>query len=761
MWRNWVPTTVRSPESIWLTDSSDLPPLIVENFGVQRADEVIDFSNFAKYIPRFSKPDAPCDYCKSRHLECWFTFEGQTSCSACSALFRPCSFAVEGLNPILLMDTLHVVQEDEVQSSGGLTGVKALRSWDRTPLDKRPSNDDNRSTGKTGTRFPKEATAILKKWVELNRHHPYPTEEEKEDLGQRTGLSVGQISNWLANARRRNKARRCRGVSPSIRSPILPTGKGIDIPGRKHDIMHDGMAWERMNPMERWKASPPDNEPARLSDIANAVAHSDIRSSDSSVARRSYIESSAGSSSFSVAKAPSITSLDTGRSESQLSSGSFSNLSASSSRSLGSRNSYRSGSGSRREARRRRKANPNVTPPALRPFQCTFCTDSFRTKFDWMRHEKSLHLNLDKYICAPLGAIITSPSDGQATCVYCGQSNPTNEHLDLHNHRECGEKTIAGRTFYRKDHLAQHLRLVHGCRLIPEMESWKSEAACIRSRCGFCGESFTSWTDRCDHLAKHFRSGAKMRDWKGCRGLDEEVASLVKNAMPPFLIWQESNSMEPFSASNEATMQAPAFGIKGMVAGEGIVTSEGTMAGAGTITVEGMMPGESCLEQLQTWNQSIDCSADLVPTANGPLLPELWDTSPEFPQSEGMAQPDGVSGTSPRISTCWEILTIRLGLFVKEQLQAGIVPTDGMLQQAARWILFESDDSWNQTAADNLEWLELFKKAHGLPSTSTDSRVDFMEDLGVGIGDLTFDSLLDGSWDNGIGNEAMGTGVQC
>jgi hypothetical protein len=252
-----------------------------------------------------------------------------------------------------------------------------------------------------------------------------------------------------------------------------------------------------------------------------------------------------------------------------------------------------------------------------------------------------------------------------------------------------------------------------------------------------------------------------MRDWKGCRGLDEEVASLVKNAMPPFLIWQESNSMEPFSASNEATMQAPAFGIKGMVAGEGIVTSEGTMAGAGTITVEGMMPGESCLEQLQTWNQSIDCSADLVPTANGPLLPELWDTSPEFPQSEGMAQPDGVSGTSPRISTCWEILTIRLGLFVKEQLQAGIVPTDGMLQQAARWILFESDDSWNQTAADNLEWLELFKKAHGLPSTSTDSRVDFMEDLGVGIGDLTFDSLLDGSWDNGIGNEAMGTGVQC
>ena len=92
---------------------------------------------------------------------------------------------------------------------------------------------------------------------------------------------------------------------------------------------------------------------------------------------------------------------------------------------------------------------------------------------------------------------------------------------------------------------------------------------------------------------------------------------------------------------------------------------------------------------------------------------------------------------------------------MKEQLQAGIVPTDGMLQRQARWILYESDDNWNQTAADNQEWLELFKKAHGLPSASTDS----MEDLGVGIGDLTFDSLLDGSWETGVDTGALGTGA--
>jgi hypothetical protein len=700
----------------------------VDNFGVQQADEAanLDLSNFATWIPRYSKPAAPCDYCASRHLECWFTFERQSSCSACCALFRPCSFAVEGPNPTLVMDTLHVVQEDEVQYNGELTGVKALRSWDRTPLDKR--GDDERSTGKTGTRFPREATTILKKWVDLHRNHPYPTEEEKEDLSLCTGLSVGQISNWLANHRRRNKARR-RCVSPGIRSPTQSTSsKAIAIPGRNHNIVHDGKTWDIMNPLERWKASPPDNEPARLSDIVNAVADSGLRSSDSSGSRgRNYIESSAGSSTLSVAKAPSMTSLDTGRSDSQVSSGSFSNLSATSSRSLGSRNSHRSGSGSRREARRRKRVNPHQTPATLRPFHCTFCTDRFRTKYDWMRHEKSLHLNLDKYICAPLGAIITSPSTGEATCVYCGQTNPDADHLDLHNCRECGDKPIAGRTFYRKDHLAQHLRLVHGCKLLPGMDSWKSEAACIRCRCGFCSRDFTSWVDRCEHLAKHFRSGAKMRDWKGCRGFDEDVAALVKNAMPPYLIWQESTTMEPFSASDEATLQAP----------------------DASLNIEELMMD---LERLENAYKLIHCSADLVPAAS-PLLPDLWNASPECLQGEGIGQTN--AACSPRVSTCWEILTIRLGLFVKEQLQAGIVPTDSMLQRQARWILYESDDNWNQTAADNQEWLELFKKAHGLPSTSTGS----MEDLGVGIGDLTFDSLLDESWETSADTGALGTGA--
>lgn len=72
------------------------------------------------------------------------------------------------------------------------------------------------------------------------------------------------------------------------------------------------------------------------------------------------------------------------------------------------------------------------------------------------------------------------------------------------------------------------------------------------------------------------------------------------------------------------------------------------------------------------------------------------------------------SSRDPKKATCWEILTVRLGKYATEMAQKGIVLSDEMLQQQARRIEFDSDDAWNQTAADNPEWLDLFKKAHGL-----------------------------------------------
>jgi hypothetical protein len=71
-------------------------------------------------------------------------------------------------------------------------------------------------------------------------------------------------------------------------------------------------------------------------------------------------------------------------------------------------------------------------------------------------------------------------------------------------------------------------------------------------------------------------------------------------------------------------------------------------------------------------------------------------------------------------ATCWEILTLRLGRFAREHIEKHGVSsiTDEMLQREARLILYDDADGWEQTSADNSEWLNLFKKAHGIDGTS-------------------------------------------
>ena len=158
-----------------------------------------------------------------------------------------------------------------------------------------------------------------------------------------------------------------------------------------------------------------------------------------------------------------------------------------------------------------------------------------------------------------------------------------------------------------------------------------------------------------DHLAKHFRNGALMKDWKGCRGLDPKVAAQVARAMPPYLIGQEAVSPIPFSATNATSLKC-------------------------------------CMNY-----------------------------EPEYLSQHFEAFPDCPSPRNTQKMTCWEILTVRLGRFALEKMGEGVTPSDEMLQAHARRLLYDNDDPWNQTAADNPDWLKLFKKAHGLaPHDETD-----------------------------------------
>ena len=65
------------------------------------------------------------------------------------------------------------------------------------------------------------------------------------------------------------------------------------------------------------------------------------------------------------------------------------------------------------------------------------------------------------------------------------------------------------------------------------LEAWKAPSLDVRSRCGFCGITLDTWTDREDHLADHFRLGHTMANWTGGWGFEKHVMDTVESYMPP------------------------------------------------------------------------------------------------------------------------------------------------------------------------------------------------------------------------------------
>lgn len=478
----------------------------------------------------------PCDFCRHMGLDCFVAKRGvmNNGCTCCISLWRECSFTHAKV-PGKFLQTLHPVTENAYIPTGGLTGKKALKS-----VSYGTGGDPEGRSRKSSARFSRVAISILKGWLHEHNDNPYPTEPEKDQLKQTTGLTRTQISNWLANARRRGKVRTVPGTHP------LPPG-AVDIPGQPQprDV-------SLMTPLERWKYSPPENEPATISDITRSLANppfdpSRQRSTHSGHVRGRHPGSSTNESSHASSEhkrhTASASSVDTSRS-------SLSDLSFASA--FSHRSSLWSfGSMDRKERRRRRKASAPVNTfnqqkaRAARPFQCTFCTDSFAAKYDWQRHEKSMHLILDRWTCSPHGGV--TEENGILRCVFCSASNPDKDHLETHNYISCQEKSIQERTFYRKDHLNQHLRLMHDAKFQPCMEKWQSSITNIESRCGFCGSVLHTWKDRVEHLAGHFRGGANMSQWQGDWGFEPSIQERVENAVPPYLIDYEWRSPDPWT----------------------------------------------------------------------------------------------------------------------------------------------------------------------------------------------------------------------
>ncbi|ORY58101.1 uncharacterized protein BCR38DRAFT_353751 [Pseudomassariella vexata] len=763
-------------------------------------------------------PEAPCSHCALGGYQCKLIREGSYNgyCTSCVALRCECSFVPVGntagsevgarfpANPWPTMGDRpesSILHEDEFD---------AVVSRTLNPSEPPPGAETDTTNSaapqnmpKIGARFSRESVRILKNWVSTHSRHPYPTEDDKEGLQKMTGLNKTQITNWLANARRRGKIQPTRSISPHVGSGYV---SAIDITKRRPTTP----LFENMNPLQRWANSPPENEPADVTDIVRAVtASSNVTSS--SGRNSPYIS---GNSDDGSGKSLCNQSSASSFSISQSSGISF----ASSLQSRGSFGSLPSFAHSRGR-RRRRRAPPNRVeqtgqlPQLIKTFQCTFCTETFRTKHDWQRHEKSLHLSLERWVCSPEGAKAINPENGLMSCVFCGEANPGESHIESHKFSDCTERALEERTFYRKDHLRQHLNLIHNVKFLQwSMDRWRVASPEIRSRCGFCDIVMDSWTMRVDHLAEHFKTGKTMADWKGDWGFDAPVLDMVENSVPPYLIHDVRNSPLPYVAgAPPPSTPNSAYELLKMELQYWIANwteEKGQRPTGGEITQEAcrIVFGAEVLSQnpsnrASSWLRDAIMSIDEIrslamfsPVRGQPenrrfsslringkdnifqnceLEAELqefvkagsllgltamdkelqveackiigWMEGRSSTPSEDVAnwllglingstkwladfrkrarlpRSEDVSGANERSKDPKSIdstvhnysrLERELGEFIQVQRVLSLEPTAHDLQRQARIIIYESDDPWNQTAADDSGWLASFRQGH-------------------------------------------------
>ncbi|KAF4459354.1 c2h2 type zinc finger containing [Fusarium albosuccineum] len=636
---------------------------------------------------------------------------------------------------------------------------------------------------KIGNRFSRKSVRILKEWLALHSHHSYPNDQDKRMLGQRTGLNQIQISNWLANARRRGKM--AAEKSKSFPGMQDDTARAIDIPRRPGTPACRSQQQLVTNPLQRWVDSPPENEPASARDIARAI----ISQKEERTDHESNFMTHEDTSSVSIGYATSTSGTGT--------------ASVAHTSSAHSHGSNRSSTFLREQRKQRRKPRHGQNTPqhgpvliqAPKPFQCTFCPETFKTKYDWQRHEKSLHLSPDRWICTPGVGWMLNPATNQICCVFCGQPDPDDAHLESrHNYSACHEEVVETKTFYRKDHLNQHLKLVHHVQFLDwSMNSWKVSTPDLRSRCGFCGITIHNWSNRVDHLGQHFKTGSTMADWKGGWGFDASVLDRLEGAIPPsyeLITWELNyfitNYMDDSGKlPSDYEIQLEACRI--------ILASEVSSAGGMGVSAE-----SSWLRDLLMANEKIAMQARFAPlrlhTENRLCMLKikgkdnlfeqcaLEQQLTDFVHSKGSVldsygwQAFGIATIylkADRLDFKWKMsilytnlaisqlsptrsgvtsreaqndidalqktqhlphdqkrnlflneinwhhrLTQELSRFVKSAMSMNNpnrhVPTDEELQHQARWMVFDNDDPWNQTAADNEEWLADFKRHVGI-----------------------------------------------
>ncbi|KAK1146922.1 hypothetical protein N8T08_002249 [Aspergillus melleus] len=227
-------------------------------------------TDVSQWLDGAYSPPVPCTYCRRHRLQCLIIRTTSanpnpvTACSSCVALFRECSLALgekrqpsrfETLSPVL--GNLHGLREICEDAPTGTT-----REANRSAL---PALEEGSSSRNPESKqFVRKGARVLRSWFLQHQSHPYPTEEQKSELVLETGFSRQRISTWFANARRRQKQKQQQRENPNPPASSARIFRaGSPMPSS---------SWASMTPLERWQASPPEDDPVPESTIRDAIA---------------------------------------------------------------------------------------------------------------------------------------------------------------------------------------------------------------------------------------------------------------------------------------------------------------------------------------------------------------------------------------------------------------------------------------------------------------------------------------------------------
>lgn len=297
-------------------------------------------------------------------------------------------------------------------------------------------------------RIPPEAKRLLAECFEAHKENPYIPKAQLETLSKQTDLTPRQVQTYFANARARKLPRTAAASKP------------VDIPTPP----------QQQNPMQRFLSTSPEDEGLSEDAIRTAASHTHrpIKPARSRKGKTPSLRSSSQSST-SASSTASIDSLDS--------------------------------RGSRKGRKRQREPAQNVAKTIFRKpsspsrkYQCTFCTHDFEQKYDWKRHEESVHFPQKEWVCMLNGPVENS------RCVFCGGGRVDEEHLSSHKSTQCCDAPREQRTFQRKDKLVQHIKQVHGCGPPSVMKSWcRPIQRDVLLLCGFCSLELPDWKSRAEY----------------------------------------------------------------------------------------------------------------------------------------------------------------------------------------------------------------------------------------------------------------------